>query len=814
MDIVRGVINSVDWTHRTVILVRSGDNAIISCNFPVVVSLDINANKMYFNKGDQLSVIGKQNSPTSFTVKDVIGIELPTNIDSFKYFIISNMNKLLNLFHVSQIYAHLEDVANTTGNNCAEDQMSIFADMWSNNQTSILYEDFLTMTYNDGDGRISRVFKADAFGRMMSCWIKFYDLRKLQAMGLSVEEIEKSGYSSYQLRKQLMINPYLVASITFQRCQLCDMYIGRIPLDTDKPCHSIKRRLWLDVIKKKWSCTPHANLLRVCGNLNNYLDPLQNIYEVVIDEVPLYKQDDTIDDVKPIIGYTKMYYLKKQYDVVMLIKNRIIKRMTDEPYHKLGQPLITNHLLDEFQRDGIYQAMNSNVSIITGPAGSGKTTLLKELCHNLEMHNVKYAVASFTGKAVVRARQMSGLGERCATLHRMLGGNADNCDFKYLIMDEATMTSNELMYEFEKVYGHDFPILFVGDVNQLQPIDWGGFFSSMVESRSIPITYLTNIHRVVTDEGYEDGIIKNSTAISNWPDGQLYTFKQTQNFITYECSLIEITSLIEMYKETGVPQSDVTVLCPYAKNYGVSHLNQLIQTIWCGQNDYIEEKDMIWFVGGRVMMLKNNYDIDVFNGQEGLITSVCKDYVEVNFPFVQEVTKKIPSKGCVITQTGAKMVDDIEMISFQRLVKFPFKYSPVAVTNDKDKDSDTKLHISCIQLSYVISVHKSQGSEWSHVIYYIPKEANMDGGFITRDKTYVAITRASKVVIIAGSPYNAVKSIASRPPYRCEMLTNYFKHDLPRLYNLIKREMKFDHDNLITAEECGLDYLMDDDDDY
>lgn len=813
--IVRGTVNNIDLSRRQVALVRGGDNVIICCNFPTVESLDPLANKLYFNRGDQLSLQGVHATPTIFNVKNIIGVELPSNIDSFKIFIISNMNRVLDVFHVSKIYDHLHAVAEAGGTVCCpEDQLSIYADMWIDNKTSVGYEDFLTLSYTDGDGRVSRIFKGDAFDRMMTAWIKFYDLRKLQAMGLTNEEIEYSGYSSYGLRKQLMENPYLVASVTPQRCALCDMYTGRTPLVTDPPCHVIKRKLWLDVRKKKWSCTPLADLSRMCRNIHQYTDVLQDIYEVVIDDVILYHDDDRMPgdttSQPSVVGSSKMYYLKKQYDVVMLLKNEVIRRMKDDTYHPLGTPLITNQMLDTHQREGIYQAMNNNISIITGPAGSGKTTLLKELCHNLEIHNLKYAVASFTGKAVVRARQMGGLGERAATLHRMLSGNSPNADFMYLIIDEATMTSNELMYEFLKAYPRNFPILLIGDINQLQPIDWGGFFRSLVDCRSIPITYLSNIHRVTTSEGYEDGIIKNTTGIANWPDGQLYTFKQTPNFITIDCNIMEVAALVQSFKDNGSSQNDVTVLCPYAKNYGVGEMNTLLQTIWCGDNQFVKNGEELWFVGGRVMMLNNNYDIDVFNGQEGTIISVCDQYVEVNFPFVQAAGKQLPAAGCTITQTGAKTVDGVEMISYDRLVKFPFKFQGTAIVK-KEKDSSNRLHISSIKLSYVISVHKSQGSEWANVIYYIPREANMNGSFITREMTYVALSRSSKMAIVAGSPYNAIKSIGCRSPYRCEMLTNYFKKELPRLYNKIEKVFTFDHSNTISEDQCDI-YVGDDDD--
>lgn len=812
LSVIRGSVTGVDSTMNTVTMVRQDDNSVIACIMPEQKITTENTTKkrpLYFQRGDVVTLLGTPTSPTTFSVKDVVGVQLPTSIDNFKYFIISNSSRSLDNFHATKIYDALQGMCKVTGAISPEDQLSVLVDSYFKGEASVLLEDFRTMTYTNSDGKITQIFKGESFEILMTSWRKLYDRRSLLAMGLTEDDIEKSGYSDYSLLKQLKENPYLVPSITKEKCEVCDIYTGRTPLSTDVPCHNIKRRMWLNTYKKKYSCTSHVDLARQCRGFERYIPDLTSTYGVIVDHVMKYRHDDSVgNDKTGQISVVPHYYLEKQYQVVMKIRSEIVRRMKDSPYFKLGQPQISNHKLDNCQRQGIETAMNSNVTIITGPAGSGKTTLLKELCRNLDMHRVKYAIASFTGKAVVRARQMSGVGERVATLHRMLSGNTENADFQYLIIDEATMTSNELFYDFLCAYTGNYPILFIGDVNQLQPIDWGLLFKSLIDSRSIPTVHLTNIHRVMTAEGYEDGIIKNTTAIASWPDGKKYVFKETPNFMSIESDIMKIADIIQSYKDAGIPSSDVTVLCPYSKSYGVPQLNTLIQLIWNNGNKEIEKNGKTWIVGGRVMMLNNNYHVDVFNGQEGVIVDVTEEYVEVNFPFVQASDKKIPLEKCEVKQTGALLVDGVEMISCDKLVRFPFKFPGFSVQT-KETDANNKLHISCIQLSYVISVHKSQGSEWPHIIYFIPVDAKMAGGFITREMTYVALSRASKMVFIVGSPYKAIQSIEHSAPYRCEMLVHYFKDDLPRLYNYVEKVFTFSEDVLITAEECGYDEFDD-----
>src|SRR5207249_4299139 len=95
-------------------------------------------------------------------------------------------------------------------------------------------------------------------------------------------------------------------------------------------------------------------------------------------------------------------------------------------------------------------ALNNRRVIITGPAGSGKTRTLRTLIYNLEMNGIKYMVTSFTGKAVIRAKELNGIGDMAATMHRLLFTKYGDKmgEVKYVIFDEATMIDNWLMWAF------------------------------------------------------------------------------------------------------------------------------------------------------------------------------------------------------------------------------------------------------------------------------------------------------------------------------------------------------------------------------
>lgn len=813
--VLTGKVTGVDSRSGIVEVAEYPSNKIYACYHNSFKS------KPKLEHGDTITLIGDQVAHDKVLVKAICGVELPSTVESFKSFVI-RFSKEMDGFRAQALYDELTKMAEIHHRVSAEDMMSYISDCYVTEKNTYLVEKFSMLTYKHND-RILPLMTPKQSQTLLSMWSWLYNRRKLLAMGLTEKEVNESGYSDYDLLTQLKKNPYLVPSIDREKCAACDVYTGRQRLESDIPCHAIKRKMYFDVYKRGYTCTRRTLLYNL--GIDRWSDKLIELYEVVADDIRIYGNEDSVGMSKG-IGTEKVYYLPKQHLVEKGLYEMIKKRVTDKPYYNLGEPVFTDPRLDENQRESVRNALKHNISIITGPAGSGKTTTLKEICKNLEMNGIKYAVTSFTGKAVVRTKQLSGIGNRAATMHRMLSGKATNSDFNYLIIDEATMTASELMYDFLQVYPHNFPILLIGDVNQLQPIDWGSFFGSCIGSRCIPTIKLTNIHRVVTSDGYQDGIIKNSCNIANWPDGAMYVFHTTPNFNTLECKHERLAEIIMKYKEAGVNSLDVTIVCPYRASHGVPELNQLCQLIWCAGNKMItktqknwvlnaDDGEKRWIVGGRVMMLKNNYDIDVYNGQEGIITDVDEDGVSVNFPFTTPVNVKPeiqPDAPCLIKQTGACKVEGTEMVSYDRIVKFLFNPERKFSRRSKDKEEDSVLDIENISLSYVISVHKSQGSEWPHVMYFMPETANLNSSFICRPLTYVAITRGSKMVWVVGSVKGAIKSISRPAPYRCDMLKNRIINDLPRLYNYEVKEFKFDKVDLDQADNDAVD--DDDDDDW
>jgi exodeoxyribonuclease V alpha subunit len=129
-----------------------------------------------------------------------------------------------------------------------------------------------------------------------------------------------------------------------------------------------------------------------------------------------------------------------------------------------------------------------------------------------------------------------------------------------------------------------------------------------------------------------------------------------------------------------------------------------------------------WRIGDRVINLKNRYDLNIMNGDDGVITGFRENGLNVTFgPLLVEF----------VFISEATSDDEDENVDED-------------LSNDADQPKGPPTTKYLVQ-SYGMTVHKSQGSEWDFVLLYLPYDAR---GFITKNLFYTAITRARQCLWI------------------------------------------------------------------
>lgn len=437
------------------------------------------------------------------------------------------------------------------------------------------------------------------------------------------------------------------------------------------------------------------------------------------------------------------------------------------------------------------------------------TSVLSQIVHNLELRNVPYAVAAFTGKAVSRIREVTK-SQKPSTIHRLIHNakldptkrkksqfekDIPLADYEHVIFDEASMITTELLYDFLTVYPDIKKLTFIGDCNQLQPIGWGSCFQQMLKSETIPTYKLTTNFRVITKSGLKDGIILNANEIMTHDNRIPFKFEPTENFSVMEGPIERVYDIIKGCFNSGIKSKDLVVICPY--NRYIDSINRKFQSIYdVGGRKVSDSRGYTWAIGDRVMLTENDAEIGVFNGETGNIKDLTDKALLVDFgqagchEFLIEPTEQNKTYNRFGQAIGYSHQDG----------------APEMVGEDEDV-IDTERTVKKLCLSFCITVDKSQGSEYPYVVVYIP-EFNT-GSFINKNRIYTAFTRSQTICWIVVSDINDLnEACIKKSPMRFDNLAKRLSIRLPNL-KPFKIPVKLTGDNEMDCDMFD-DFDMDD----
>jgi exodeoxyribonuclease V alpha subunit len=431
--------------------------------------------------------------------------------------------------------------------------------------------------------------------------------------------------------------------------------------------------------------------------------------------------------------------LTKEFKEIQILKQIESKEKTFEEIF----PTVPWKSLSDEQSQAVKMSLNSRLMVLTGGPGCGKTFVLKAIYSIQRNLNRRVALCAPTGLAA--KRMSASIGETASTLHKLLGigrkkdqeitdvideleGNSDSLsNVDVVIVDECSMLNLELFHLLLHSLGPNKRLILVGDADQLPSIGHGNCLRDMIASNRVPLARLTHIFRqssqspipiaareIISGRKPQYSAVSYTHALPK-PEPMAFISCSTETFFD---------SLLPFLNETvkniyGLdPVRDCQILVPMRKTIvGLDNINKILQENLNPSNSNKAEYTLpyggILRCGDKVIQTKNNYDLNVFNGDLGYCKSIKKEK------------------------------DKTEVM---------VEFSDKTITFEDEQIDD-------LQLCYAMTVHKSQGSEFPLCI--IPM-FGVYYSMLDRNLLYTAITRASRFVIVFGEDWAVKKAIGSQ----------------------------------------------------
>lgn len=429
------------------------------------------------------------------------------------------------------------------------------------------------------------------------------------------------------------------------------------------------------------------------------------------------------------------YYLKEYYEAeinivnnLYLLNNKKVKEINNLDKYLDKVESIDGIQYNLEQKEAIKAIFLNNIVIITGGPGTGKTTIVKGILNMFKLVNKlsddmianKVALIAPTGRASKRLAETTNF--KSCTIHRFLKWNKESDSFgineynkvyeELIIVDETSMIDTLLFDSLLKGLNSYAKIVLVGDEFQLPSVSPGLVLNDLVNSKKFKHIKLNNIYR----QSLNSYIPLLAREIKMHELENFMGKKDDYNFI--ECNTHDIKNIIkDIAKKSldkGLKENDIQILIPmYKGEIGIDNINMHLQSIFNPHEDNKLEVSIgtiTYRINDKVLNLVNDIDKGIYNGDIGYIYDIDinskNDFIRINF--------------------------DNNIVSFKR-----------------DE-------LNFIKHAYAISIHKSQGSEFNHVILPISKTYNK---MLYNKLIYTAISRAKKSLTIVGSKEAFIMSV-------------------------------------------------------
>jgi exodeoxyribonuclease V alpha subunit len=480
-------------------------------------------------------------------------------------------------------------------------------------------------------------------------------------------------------------------------------------------------------------------------------------------------------DFTPLIVEGERLYLARYQAYEAQLAAQLLTRSADQPEvdeaqlsDSLQRLFANNTQQPDWQRLAAAQAVRKRVAVISGGPGTGKTTtvvrLLAALLEQPGGERLAIGLAAPTGKAAARMAEAirnakaslpvseaikAALPEQARTLHRLLGSRGDRPQVRHtaanplaldvLVVDEASMVDLAMMAKLLDALPANGRLILLGDKDQLCAVEAGAVFAELCDGRgfdanaaaelqrltgqSVPIeaptsqlgdavVLLTHSHRFAGDSGIGELARRINGGDARGTISLLQEGRRDLHWVAAPVPATLLSRIEQGYAgylqaaQTGDPAAafaafnQFRVLTAQREGaFGVAGLNEALEARYKRRFKLTERER--WYAGRAVMVQSNDYALGLFNGDIGI---------------------------CLHTELGLRVLFE----------------------GEDGFRSFTTARLPSHETALAMTVHKSQGSEFSEVLLVLPEQPSP---LLTRSLFYTGITRAKhKVEIWALAP--------------------------------------------------------------
>lgn len=517
-----------------------------------------------------------------------------------------------------------------------------------------------------------------------------------------------------------------------------------LALRCGNPCIYVDASKVLPEVKDVWRPLNEENSL----NALNVVEEAELQRRIILGatNLPDFLMSEDASALRPICKVENRYYLQRYWIYEKKIKEELNRRneisskdLDFDFLHLELENLKKKDILLDQQAKAIFSACKNKLTFVCGGPGTGKTytasyliKLIMAALPQTRRENFKIAITAPTGKAAANLQNglKRVLGEAAfdikgKTLHSLLGiydqktTSQKVLNEDLVIVDECSMVDMHVMAQLLSSLKPEARLVLLGDPDQLPPISVGKVFEDMIRLFPQQVVRLSSSMR--TDSKV---ILNFSFAIKNGDHAQaLNMLNLEQNALIkkdlprshphhiQEMIVKEYASqfLFSNFAEKDLFQAmnRFRILSTLRKGpFGVDRLNELMLK-WCLQKQSSTD------VALPIVLVGNDYKRQLFNGEAGILM------------------RKNENDGYALF-INQEMPNELRKIPFMQLPRFEY--------------------------GFCLSVHKSQGSEFDHVVLFMPEGSEIFG----REILYTAVTRARKKLEIWGNDSTFVETIQKK----------------------------------------------------